>query len=307
MASPSSKLLSYLAWRRQQWIEGIGYYRRLRRRRQEARAMKVPVIFGLGREHLKEAHEPWLGGVWRALLTSTEGAVVDVGANIGQTLLKVAALDPKRPYVAFEPNPVCVFYLRKLLKANGLTHHRIVPVGLAEQWGLEPLWLNYSDHSSGASVVEGFRPGGYYTHTMDVVLARGDDCLERLGVHRVGVVKVDVEGGELEALRGLSRTLARDTPPVLLEVLPTELIGGTRHGGPSPESTPAEIAQTRAMRAAALEAFLRSMGYDLLQVGAEGRLRPVDSLAVEPPRPLAESNFLAITREQSEPIQPLLA
>ena len=43
--------------------------------------------------------------------------------------------------------------------------------------------------------------------TVRVAVRRGDDVLRELGVGRVAVCKLDVEGGELDVLRGLHETL----------------------------------------------------------------------------------------------------
>ena len=45
-----------------------------------------------------------------------------------------------------------------------------------------------------------------------------DAYVEHEPVGRVGLVMLDLEGGEEEALRGAARTLARDAPPVVFEV-----------------------------------------------------------------------------------------
>ena len=58
--------------------------------------------------------------VIQRLFKLKSGAFIDVGVNLGQTLLKVAAIDPGRAYVGFEPNPACVDYVWKLIETNNL-------------------------------------------------------------------------------------------------------------------------------------------------------------------------------------------
>ena len=49
-----------------------------------------------------------------------------------------------------------------------------------------------------------FEPQRYRVRTVAI-----DDCLDQLGIARVDIVKMDIEGAELAALRGMRRTIAR--------------------------------------------------------------------------------------------------
>ena len=46
-----------------------------------------------------------------------------------------------------------------------------------------------------------------------------DNMLRELGVERVDLIKVDVEGAEYEALKGLEKTLVHENPQVVVELL----------------------------------------------------------------------------------------
>lgn len=87
---------------------------------------------------------------------------------------------------------------------------------------------------------------------------------------RVAVVKVDVEGGELEVLQGMRAMLARDRPIVLCEVLPVYTAGNT----------------VRLERQHALEALLtRELRYGLQRVrktpgGDLAGLTPIEEIGV---------------------------
>ena len=54
---------------------------------------------------------------------------------------------------------------------------------------------------------------------------RIDDVVQELGIQRVDVLKVDVEGAELYVLRGAKDTLQRFHPKVVMEVIPRHLAG----------------------------------------------------------------------------------
>ena len=58
----------------------------------------IPIIRGLGVQHLKKA-EPWMDELMEKLLSQRDdGIFVDVGVNIGQTLLKLRSVCPEMEY-----------------------------------------------------------------------------------------------------------------------------------------------------------------------------------------------------------------
>ena len=56
----------------------------------------------------------WKTDLIKRLVLPNDGAFIDVGANVGQTLLDTLNAHPMVQYIGFEPNPSCVFYLRTL-------------------------------------------------------------------------------------------------------------------------------------------------------------------------------------------------
>jgi FkbM family methyltransferase len=75
----------------------------------------------------------------RQLLPTREGLFIDVGVNLGQTLVKVKDIDPERSYLGFEPNPSCVAFTERMIPALGLRNCRTVPAGLSSETGIVEL------------------------------------------------------------------------------------------------------------------------------------------------------------------------
>ena len=65
--------------------------------------MKAPFINHLALKDGTKLTEPWLDAVYQTVLRCREGAFLDIGANIGQTMLKILSLDPSRQYMGFKP------------------------------------------------------------------------------------------------------------------------------------------------------------------------------------------------------------
>lgn len=230
------------------------------------------------------ATEPWLADWITWLLERSPGPFLDVGANIGQTLLKVKARLPEQTYIGFEPNPANLFFLERLIAQNGF-QATVVPVGLSTEPGLLSL-ARANTYDSSASLIEGFRPSqAYGADKSHVPVLSGDEVLRTLDVDRIGLIKVDVEGGELEVLNGLRESLHRLRPPVLCEVLPTET-----HND--------EIAQFRRARKSELEALLSKLGYKVFRlVDAYRRAQAVTSFPHDADLGAADYLFVPIEAE----------
>lgn len=192
----------------------LGFFRQSYRQDFFGRTFVIPAINGR-KTYISEV---WMADLIAALLRQRNGAFVDVGANLGQTLLKVAALEPRREYLGFEPNPACADYLFELVRQNKL-HHIVIPAGLGS--GTAVLRLNlYREESTdpSASLVDGFRAGS--VGSKSVVVIGWNDMPQQLRPHNVAIVKIDVEGGEREVFDGLRELLKKQKPFVLVEILP---------------------------------------------------------------------------------------
>lgn len=131
--------------------------------------------------------------------------VYDVGANVGYfTLLASKLVGPSGQVIAFEPNPATLVRLRHHLELNGATNVTVVPVGLADRDG-QAEFHSVAGGNSGASAL---RPLDDSLVTR-IELARLDRLVDELDLRLPDLVKLDVEGAELLALRGMESTLRR--------------------------------------------------------------------------------------------------
>lgn len=148
--------------------------------------------------------------IWR-LLDRGEWAV-DVGANIGQmSSVMAAAVGPAGRVLAYEPHPQVFAELacnaRLWEDCPGAGCVRPIQRAVSSFTGTARLAEGEAfEHNRGtaALVPGGAAPGGV-AHEVEVV--RLDDVVG--GAPAIGVMKIDVEGHELEVLRGAARLLAR--------------------------------------------------------------------------------------------------
>lgn len=144
--------------------------------------------------------------------------VLDGGAHWGYfTLLAAKAAGPSGAVVAFEPDPRSFERLRWNVQANELGDRvRLVNAALADHEGEQPLFT-HPLHHSWTSLFE--LPGSTRTGSIETLSA--DHALGDDGP--IDVVKLDVEGSELQALRGMRRMLGSWRPTLFLECHPTAL------------------------------------------------------------------------------------
>lgn len=164
----------------------------------------------------------WKTDVVKALCNLGDGVFVDIGANIGQTLIDHFVSETATRYVGFEPNPTCINYLNDLIKSNSLSQYMVLPIGLAGEAKLLPLYSRVGiDEDDCATTIKGLAPKvevvSQYVPCYDFDYVR-----ENLGLERIGLIKIDVEGGELEVLKGMRKTLETLQPTILCEVLFTD-------------------------------------------------------------------------------------
>jgi len=179
-------------------------------------SVSVPV---LGSVKVGVSGEKWMSGVLKEIFRYAKGGIFyDVGINLGQTLIKVKTLEPGMQYVGFEPNPSCIAYLERLVAANGWRGVRVVPAGLSDSDGVVPLYASDGTDPESTIVAE-LRSEGQ-SAVRFVPVFRHDTIEREVLDGRVAVLKIDVEGAELEVVRSLKGLIERDRPVIIMEVLP---------------------------------------------------------------------------------------
>jgi FkbM family methyltransferase len=254
------------------------------------RPLRVPLQFGAGWEHLRMA-ELWLYHGLERVMRGRPGAFVDAGVNVGHTLVKVKAIDPGRDYIGFEPNPHCLRYTQQLISVNRFTRCTIVPVGISNRTGIMKLLMN-PDADPSATLVEGFREPERYARAVPVPVFVGDEVLDTMGIDQVSVVKIDVEGGELDVIDGLQRTLKRSAPYVFCEVLPVF----DEH---------AEMGRFRAQRQNRLRQLLGDLGYDVFRIYFDTSVEQVDDFGVH--ADMTRSNYVFVPQVDTAAFRRLFA
>ena len=178
------------------------YYRYLR----DSKVLNTEVVFrdklgfffngNLSME--KGEFEPQETAIVESLLESFD-MFINIGANTGYYVCK--ALSRGVPVVAFEPNQMNVNILLKNIEANKFeADFQLFPVALSNQHGVLPMY----GASTGASLIDGW--AGQKNKYL-VPISKFDNTAKSLVDNKSCLVLIDIEGAELNCLKGAETLL----------------------------------------------------------------------------------------------------
>ena len=171
---------------------------------------RLPFITRLDQLHGVEPESRWL-----KVIGPCRGIALDVGANYGHYSYVLSKLYSK--VIAFEPNSSAA----ACLAAWKCAKVELVHVGLSSQEGEATLYI---------PVTNGFQMSGWGSLDRDNCSTAVDAVnltvrlrtLDSFAFKDVGFIKIDVEGHELEVLKGAAETITACKPHLLIEVRQNE-------------------------------------------------------------------------------------
>lgn len=147
--------------------------------------------------------------------------VVECGANIGVFTLQLARLvGPEGRVISYEPDPSLRRILERNVSVNGYGNVLVRPFAVADEPGEMSFYR--APKNQGDNRLFSHGPGD---ESFPVQVVRMDDDLPDDG-RRIDLLKIDIQGAEPLALRGLGHTL-HSLPPrrLLMEFWPHGIIG----------------------------------------------------------------------------------
>ncbi|MFA5844417.1 MAG: FkbM family methyltransferase [Coriobacteriia bacterium] len=218
-------------------------------------------------------------------LIPPDSVVLDIGANAGLVTLPLARLAvPEGTVHAFEPDFQNASQLQTNVELNRLSNVVVVPAAVQDDPSVETVTLHVrraidGDGKTNRGLSSLHRLSVHEVRDEHVLATTIDRYVNENDIGPVRFMKVDVEGAELEVLRGGDATIRRDLPIILYEY--SSIIDGLGGGDGSLRSF----------------SHLSSMGYRQYEIDREIRLIALDEPRSEP----MDSNVLCI--HKSSPVR----
>jgi len=163
----------------------------------------------------------------RLLRSRRNGVFIDIGANVGFfSLIGSLYFDQ---VVAFEPTPHTYQSLQRNVNISGAMNVITYPYAFSDEEGKATLYefpLNQGGNSlerksadyKKSQEYKFIEKRGYEERSYEVGVRRLDNIVEELKLNRVDFIKFDVEGHELNVLKGSINTLNKFHPVLFVEI-----------------------------------------------------------------------------------------
>lgn len=146
-------------------------------------------------------------------LLKPDQTFIDIGGNKGDfSLLAAKITGSKGQVLTFEPEPENCHWFNESIQLNQYSNIRLFDIALSDSNGKAQLFLG--EKSGWHSLVSS--QGKTDNSTIEVEKRTLDSILNESNIQKVDVIKIDVEGAEMEVLLGAEDTLKNNTNLILL-------------------------------------------------------------------------------------------
>ncbi len=153
-------------------------------------------------------------------LLKNDTVTIDIGANIGTVALRAAAISSKGYVYAFEPDTDNYNSLQYNVKLNQFEN--IIPIKKAlGDLAQESKLFKVNRFNTGMNRI--LPANDSFTDFETIEVSTLDEEVNRLKIDRIDLIKIDVEGYELNVLKGARAVLERFHPLIVVEIIEVNL------------------------------------------------------------------------------------
>lgn len=154
---------------------------------------------------------------WIKDFLSDDAVFFDIGANVGAYLFQLEKKLKPQHIVAFEPNKDLYQRLKRIFPLIN-----IYPLAISDENTMAefkiPVINGKRYHSRGTLQVGFLEEGENKQLTQKVKVMKLDDWAGLESTDRIDFIKIDVEGNEMQTLRGAKKVIAKFSPVLMVEM-----------------------------------------------------------------------------------------
>lgn len=176
-------------------------------------------------EHIQQqlfwygCYENELGDLLKKVLRSND-VFIDIGANIGYFSLLSASISPTVKVISFEPVKDLFKKMTENFSINDSKNIVAIHAAVGEVNEERELFLSASDNQGMSSF---HQPENYSGRKEKVEVITIDHWFKTSGLTKIDLIKLDIEGSELAALKGMGSVLEEQRPSLIVEINPETL------------------------------------------------------------------------------------
>ena len=141
--------------------------------------------------------------------------IVDIGANIGYYTLMAAEAASEVNIYAFEPSSKTFDLLVRNLSFNQLTNAVAIRMAISDETGTKNLYVS-KDENIGLTGL--MKTDKYDDSIEEVTSTTLDDWYEKEGLKKIDLIKMDIEGADFLALKGMAKIIQTCKPILFVEI-----------------------------------------------------------------------------------------
>lgn len=145
---------------------------------------------------------------------------IDVGANQGEFTLYGASLLRKGKVIAFEPVEKIRSQLMENIRLNNYQNVEVFTYGLSNENCTIPIYtsLEQNEYSGVNEGLSSLYKTQIRSHLEQLVEVKIFDIEFENRLNQIDLIKIDIEGAELYALKGMMRSIRKFKPLILIEI-----------------------------------------------------------------------------------------
>lgn len=152
-------------------------------------------------------------------LAENKKVIIDVGVNMGATLLNFAKAAPDGIVIGFEPDEKNFRKAQHNMALNKVKNTTIIKKGLGDQERRSKLFKVNDDNAGMNRIFDNANDqliNGLPCEEIEVI--KLDDFVKERELSAIDLIKIDVEGYELKVLKGAATTIGKYRPTMFIEI-----------------------------------------------------------------------------------------